>query len=110
LRRFGVIALWFVGCGGDRIDTIAGLTGDVEEGATLYATGDGTGAGCASCHAADGSGGTGPSLVDRAPDLDEDALITVIITGYGDMGPQAQLDDQEVADVVAYVRETFGGT
>lgn len=110
MRRLGLIALWLGGCGGDRIDSIMGMTGDVQEGATLYATGDGVGAGCASCHGAEGKGGTGPSLVERAPDLDEEALITVIILGYGDMGPQSQLDDQEVADVVAYVRDTFGGT
>lgn len=68
---------------------------------------------CSSCHGADGSAGVqvdGVAARDLAvavPTLDDDTLARVIQTGSGAM-PAQQLDDDETADVIAWLRETFG--
>jgi mono/diheme cytochrome c family protein len=97
-----VVCGLLIGCGKDRVDTIAALSGDETAGADVFQT-------CVPCHGADGSGGTGNSLIERAPVYDKKGLITYIIDGGVNMPPQSSLDDQEVADVVAYVRAEFGG-
>lgn len=68
---------------------------------------------CSSCHGADGTAGVqvdGVAATDLAvvPSLDDDTLTTVIQDGYLAM-PAQQLDDDETADVIAYLRETFPG-
>ena len=68
---------------------------------------------CSSCHGADGTAGVqvdGVAATDLAvtASLDDATLATVIQDGYLAMPPQ-QLDDDETADVIAYLRETFGG-
>ncbi len=104
--RFGwlALALWS-GCAGsssdEATDVSDGLVGDAAAGATLFTNN------CSFCHGADGGGGSGPSLIDLVPTL-EDADITGTITeGQGNM-PAIDLDDQELADVLAYLRDTFG--
>lgn len=77
------------------------LTGDATAGATVYADT------CGACHGADGMGGIGPSLVEHAPMHSDGELVTVIVNGSGTMEPVA-LADQEIADVLAYIRATFG--
>lgn len=83
-------------------DAVLALTGDATNGATVY------GASCAACHAADGSGGSGPSLIEEIPELTDEQIAGIILNGYEEMAAQSSLDDQEVADVLAYCRETFG--
>jgi len=77
-----------------------GLTGDPAAGANVYA------ANCASCHGVNGEGGTGPALAGEAEETAE--LEDIILNGEGEM-PAIPLEDQELADVIAYLQETFGG-
>lgn len=62
---------------------------------------------CASCHADDGTGGIGPSLYGVVPDLTDGELVAIMIDGTGEM-PAIPLEGNEPADVLAYLRETFG--
>lgn len=83
----------------DRVDDIMALTGDPASGATVYA------AECASCHGADGTGGSGPNITgeDEAEEIAE-----YVLFGEGDMPAfDGDLTDQEIADVVAYVAGGF---
>ena len=95
------------GGGGTRVDTIAGMvaSADATSGATIY-----TGlCGSSSCHGPSGDDGASNAgdLPAQVPGLTDEDIITVIIDGQGAMPAQGSLDDQEVADVVAYCRETF---
>jgi len=83
------------------IDEVLALTGDVEAGATVYSDN------CASCHAADGSGGTGPSLIEEVPETSDEEIVDIVLFGREAM-PDLGLENQEVADVLAYLRDTFG--
>lgn len=96
--------------GGDRATTIADLTGDVTAGETVYADN------CAVCHLEDGTGetngGQGIDLVQLfidEPNGDLD-FIGTILNGEGAMTPFGDaLEDQEIADVMAYMHDAFGG-
>lgn len=92
----GLLSL--VACNGKDGDT-GSLTGDVTRGEAVFEV-------CAVCHGADGTGGSGPSLVEEVPDQTDAELEDIILNGYGDMAAQ-DLTDQEVADVIAYCRATF---
>ena len=89
----------------------------IERGKTIYSTY------CLACHQADGSGvpGLNPPLVKTKWVLGEKKqLITVILKGMDEpievngeeynnvMASHAFLKDQEVADVLNYVRNSFG--
>lgn len=90
--------------GGDsQIDAILALTGDSAAGATTFANT------CAGCHGADGASGYAANLVEEIPEKDDAFIVGVIINGYDGGMPAQDLSDQEVADVLAYCRETFGG-
>jgi cytochrome c551 len=91
------------GEGDDRVSAILELEGDVAAGETVY------GGSCAACHGGDGSGGTGPDLVESFANLGDEEIVSVIIDGKGSMPAQSSLEDQDVADVLAYGRDTFGG-
>lgn len=95
---------------GGRVATIADLTGDVGNGEAVYT------ANCAVCHLADGTGetngGVGDDLVQSLSDEPEEdsEYIDIILNGEGDMTAfDGLLEDQEIADVVAYMRDAFGG-
>jgi len=82
----------------DPIQAILALTGDSGAGMTVYDDN------CAFCHAADGSGGTGPSL-QRAIALED--IVETVYFGEGIMSAYSEsLNDQEIADVAAYA-QTF---
>lgn len=91
--------------------------GSIERGKTVYSTY------CLACHQADGSGvpGLNPPLIKTKWVLGEKKqLITVILKGMDEpievngeeynnvMASHAFLKDQEVADVLNYVRNSFG--
>ena len=83
------------GCGNASSD-IADLTGDAAAGAEIYA------ASCSGCHAEDGTGASGPSLVEETPSKEE--TIEVVFSGEGDMPAFSEsLSDQDIADVTAFV-------
>lgn len=89
--------------GTSEVDAILALTGDATAGATTFSNV------CAGCHGADGASGYAANLVEVAPTLDDAVIVGTIINGDSTGGMPAQdLSDQEVADVLAYVRATFG--
>lgn len=85
-----------------RIEAILALPGDVTAGEAVFAR-----CAAASCHGPDGNSGSGSPLSDEVPDLSDEGLVDVVLGGEEAMPPQA-LTDQEMADVLAYLRETFG--
>jgi mono/diheme cytochrome c family protein len=109
LMVVGAMACGTEGPSGDRASTIADLDGDVASGEAVYT------ANCAVCHLADGTGetngGVGDDLVQALAEGDDDLeYIEVIINGEGEMTAFGDsLDDQEIADVIAYMNDAFGG-
>ena len=91
--------------GGDTGADIASLTGDATAGADVYA------GSCAFCHTeSGGENGTTPALTARVPGLSKEDIINAIENGIGSMpGFGSTLEDQQIADVTAYVQATFGG-
>lgn len=84
----------------------AGPAGDAAAGKEIFAS-----AGCGSCHTladAGTSGAVGPNLDDAKPDL---ALVIDRVTNGRGVMPsfEGQLDEQEIADVAAYVVEATQG-
>lgn len=88
-------------CGDDSaLSSIEALDGDAAAGQALYE------ANCASCHGTDGTGGSGPDLVEEAPPKSE--VIELVYYGEDAMPAFADsLEDQEIADITAYVVETL---
>ncbi|MGH1348111.1 MAG: c-type cytochrome [Nannocystales bacterium] len=92
--------------GDDRSATILGLEGDATAGATLF-----TSSGCSNdaCHGADGvSGMAMPSLDTSVMASDDSQIVNTFLNGKGTMPPQSGLSDQALADLLAYVSDTFG--
>lgn len=80
--------------------------GDAAAGADVFAS-----AGCGSCHTladAGTSGTVGPNLDDVQPS--PEAAYEQIVNGGGGMPPyEGQLDEQQIADVTAYVVQATSG-
>jgi len=100
------------GGGGDgsRTSAILALTGDETSGSTVYDSSCGN----SSCHGPDGSGSASNArdLNTVVPTIGDERLVEVIIDGVSANGGVMpglgnQLDDQDIADVVAYSRATF---
>lgn len=95
------------GSGGeDRAAAIFALDGDAASGATLF-----TSSGCSSeaCHGPDGlSGMATPGLDTSVAASDDPQIVNSFLNGRGGMPPQGSLDDQQLADLLAYVSDTFG--
>lgn len=92
--------------GGDRAATILGLEGDASAGATLFSSGA-----CATpaCHGPDGmSGMASPTLDTSVPSASDMQLVNSLLNGKGSMPAQSNLTDQQLADILAYVTDTFG--
>lgn len=99
-------ALALFACGGtDSGDSGRGalaLEGDPERGAVLFANI------CAPCHGADGSGGSqGVDLRDHLGHHTDEELVGILANGSGRMADPGLQDDQEIADLLAYLRATF---
>ena len=63
---------------------------------------------CAGCHGQDGGGGTGPALTGNEEASDAEQVLKQIREGGGGMPPfEGQLQDEEIANVAAYVVETL---
>jgi mono/diheme cytochrome c family protein len=79
---------------GDRVDAILALEGDPVAGEAQYQ------ANCATCHASDGSGGSGPAIAgwDDPPEF-----VEVVVGGDGTMPAFGSLLDQDIADMLAFV-------
>ena len=76
-----------------RLADILALEGDLDAGRTLYD------ANCSTCHAVDGSGGTGPSIRGSARDV----VVEASLVGPEVMPNFESWADQELADVSVYV-------
>ena len=87
----------------DGTDTGEEIVGDVAAGEALYTSN------CIGCHGADGTQGTSGAsdLTVEVPLLDDAGLETIILDGEEAM-PGYDFDAQELADIVAYLRATFG--
>jgi mono/diheme cytochrome c family protein len=91
-----------IGCAKEADDS--GFTeeeGESVNGAQVYADS------CAGCHSADGTGATGPSLVEKVPQMSDADLLDVIENGVGSM-PDMGLSTPEADAVFLYVRGEFG--
>jgi mono/diheme cytochrome c family protein len=87
------------------VDTVPADTGpSSSSGAVVYADT------CADCHGDDGKLGSGGAsdLTVKVPEQTDEQLTSVILNGYGDMGP-TDVTRHQAADCVAYLRATFGG-
>jgi len=89
--------------GGDDNAAIKALDGDAARGQTVFSSNT-----CASsgCHGTDGNSGTAPALRDVVGGLSDDQIIDAVLDGKGSMPPN-DLTDQEMADVLAWLRESF---
>jgi mono/diheme cytochrome c family protein len=107
-----VLVLNLVGCTGDtgaeaEAGTEGGIVGDAARGEDLYAA-------CAGCHGPDGAGGIdiggtlSSDLREEIPEMTEAELEEVIANGSGPAMPPQYDDPQDIADVIAYLLETFG--
>ena len=93
-----------VACGGTGSGSGLGaldLEGDAVRGGALFASR------CAVCHGDDGRGGSqGVNIADHVPYHSDEELVELLAEGGGRM-PAPGLSDQEIADVLAYLRATF---
>lgn len=89
--------------GGDDNGSILDLTGDPAAGEAVFSAGA-----CATsgCHGADGNSGTAPALNSVVSSRTDDQLIDAVLDGKGTMPPN-NLSDQEMADVLAWLRSAF---
>jgi mono/diheme cytochrome c family protein len=89
-----------------RVDDVLALTGDSTAGMMVFVQVCGTTA----CHGPDGNTPGTPQTVkfsERIPEMDDRGIADTILSGLRTMPAQSQLTDQQVADVVAYVLDTF---
>ncbi|HHO52023.1 MAG TPA: cytochrome c [Deltaproteobacteria bacterium] len=101
MQTMTLAALWAI--------SIASAGGDAADGAALYTTY------CAACHGVDGRGPVGANFVEdktRLAKPDAELLASIAegkTTERGAMPPfAAVLDERQRADVLAYIRATFG--
>lgn len=103
MRRSLLALPLLVACSGAADKDTGGtdIDGDAAAGADVYASN------CAGCHGANGEGGSGPALADEVPEKSDADLEGIITNGTGSM-PGFELEDQEMADLIAYLRENYG--
>jgi mono/diheme cytochrome c family protein len=93
--------------GGTRVDTILALTGDAAAGETAFPSACGLGGGC---HNADGTGtAMAADLTLETADVTDEFIVSAMVNGYESMISQKHLDDQKMADILAYMRREWGG-
>ncbi len=86
----------------DRADVGRDVDPVVERGAAVFRRY------CAHCHGARGAGtGDGPDLRVRVPTVDDAEVLRLVRDG-GRMMPALPVDEAQRADVLAYLRATFG--
>jgi cytochrome c oxidase subunit II len=97
--------------GAERLTAISKLNGNAGAGKTLYEST--TTPTCASCHKADGAGGGAfPGLAEPSKNDDVAELAGYIVNGVkkdaATMPAYANLSNQQIADIVAHMKATFG--
>jgi mono/diheme cytochrome c family protein len=63
---------------------------------------------CSGCHNTDGSANIGPSLSEWIGTATDEETLTVIIEGINGM-PSFRLEPQELADILGWMKDAFGG-
>ena len=107
-RSMGMVALLALAACDKGSDSAGSLVGDPVAGEKVF------GATCAqsNCHGPDGTGSDPSSSADDlnkvVPALSDAEIEVRIVEGFGLMAPVGGLNDQDVADVIAYVRQEFG--
>jgi mono/diheme cytochrome c family protein len=101
------IAILMAGCAAHiepaQIDAVVSLQGDPTAGKVVY------GDHCEECHDSDGQGRKHASLPEDVPQRSERELVETVLSGPSYMPNFVnKLEDQQVADVVAYLEATFG--
>lgn len=94
------------GSGNARVDDILALEGDAAAGQQTFVSV----CGVPTCHGADGNTPGTPetaTLSSQVPGMSEAEIATVMVEGKGTMPSQGHLTDQQLADVLAYVLDTF---
>ncbi len=97
------LALLLVACGGadeDRVDDILALDGDAAIGVEVYDKR------CSGCHGDDGEGGGGPAVDGMLGAFAPEQLVTLILDGVGDMPAHDDMEDQDIADLLAHMEAT----
>lgn len=89
--------------GGDEHGAILELTGDAGRGQSTFGT---MMCSDAACHGPDGNSGIAPRLSTLVPSRTDAQIIDSVLEGKAGMPPQ-DLDDQQMADVLAWLRDTF---
>src|SRR5678816_423879 len=104
----GMVALLALAACDKGGDSAGEIVGNAADGAKVFA------ATCAqsNCHGPDGTGSDPSSDADDlnkvVPGLSDDEIELRIKEGFGLMAPVGGLSNQDVADVIAYVRQEFG--
>ncbi len=113
MHRFWLVIatpILLIGCdeskSSDRADDILSLTGDPAAGELVYA------ANCEQCHGVNGLGENDPDFPMLGEDLrevldeEDEEVVEVILYGEEEMPAfEGVLSDQEIADVIAFIRE-----
>jgi mono/diheme cytochrome c family protein len=88
-----------------RVQNVLRLTGDSAQGGATFAER------CSRCHGEDGRGSSfAPSLYERVPMRDDESIVQTLILGRGQMPSWGgTFSDQQLADILAFLRMTFGG-
>lgn len=87
----------------DRVDAILMLSSDAAAAQTSFASS----CGVSSCHGSNGDSGPAPDLSSETADLDDTDLLCLALNGTGGMPPQDGLSDQQLADVLEYIRTSL---
>ena len=103
-----ILGVGLTACGDENKDSSSlDFDGDPAAGAAHFRF-------CTSCHGDQGQGnqgGTpetnGPSLVSEVPDQSDDELYDIITNGYDEMAPVQGLTDEQIIDLIAYLRQEF---
>lgn len=94
-----ISASLFSACGAsDNAIAISKIEGDPAAGQPLYEEH------CSSCHGAMAGGGSGPNLIKELKEHDLADMIDVVLEGDGSMPSFEYLEDQKIADIMAYIK------
>lgn len=87
-------------CSGNsaRISSVTALTADTVSGKSLYTSN------CASCHGSDGKSAAGKKNIVSATTSNTSGAVDTMLSGDGEMPDFANLSDQELANIVGYVK------
>lgn len=101
----GLVMALLSACGGsERVEDVLELAGDSVAGETHFQQTCGN----SSCHGANGIDGDAPDFPSAVPHHSDEGLVEVMINGVGSMPAQDSLSDQQMADILEFLRDTFG--